>query len=126
MTHSQKLTMLLHDIEDLDIAQLSALSEKISELAKHKEEKNRLQLLQRNADKEEIRLQKIEQTVASFQQGSYGPSVTALAKIIKEKFGISLQAMQINSRLKNQGLLSEEKDQHGKKKSVLTEKSGEI
>ncbi|MDR0607957.1 MAG: hypothetical protein LBG52_06550 [Candidatus Peribacteria bacterium] len=86
MPYSQKLTMLLHDMEDLDIAELFTLAEKITELTKHKEEKIRLNLLQRNADKDEYRLQKIEQIVASFEGKEYDPTVTLLTKIIKEKF----------------------------------------
>jgi hypothetical protein len=66
MAYSQKLTMLLHDIEELDLAELSLLSEKIVELSKHKEEKVRLQLLQRNADQDPARVQKIEEVLTSF------------------------------------------------------------
>ena len=55
--------MMLHDIEDLAITELAVLSGKISELMKHKEERARLQLLQRNADKEEQWLEKIDHIV---------------------------------------------------------------
>ena len=118
--------MLLHDIEDLDIAELSTLSEKISELTKRKEEKARLQLLQRNADKDEQWLQKIEQTVASFQQGNYDPTVSSLVRLIKGKFGIVLQPTHINTWLKSQHFLSETDGKQGKKRTVLNEKSGEV
>jgi hypothetical protein len=107
MVYSQKLTMLLHDIEDLDIAELSTLSEKIGELAKHKEEKARLYLLQRNADQEASRLQKIENVVSSFQERNFDPSVSILSKVIKEQFGIVVANTRINARLKSKGLLSE-------------------
>jgi hypothetical protein len=107
MIYSQKLTMLLHDVEDLDLGELSIVSEKIVELSKHKEEKARLQLLQRNADQDPTRLQKIEGVLASFQERRFDPSVSILSKAIKEKFGIILVNTQINARLKSQGLLSE-------------------
>ncbi|MDR3169004.1 MAG: hypothetical protein LBU27_04530 [Candidatus Peribacteria bacterium] len=102
MAYSQKLTMLLHDIEELDLAELSLLSEKIVELSKHKDEKTRLQLLQRNADQDPARVQKIEEVLTSFQERRFDPSVSILSKVIKEKFGIILANTQINARLKSQ------------------------
>jgi hypothetical protein len=63
--------------------------------------------LQRNTDQEASWLQKIEDIISSFQERNYDPSVTILAKVIKEQFGIALANTQINARLKNEGLLSE-------------------
>lgn len=125
MAYSQKLTMLLHDIEELDLAELSLLSEKIVELSKHKDEKTRLQLLQRNADQDPARVQKIEEVLTSFQERRFDPSVSILSKVIKEKFGIILANTQINARLKSQWLLSEIEGKGWRKRTVISEKSGE-
>jgi hypothetical protein len=116
---------LLREIEELEVAELSLLSEKIQELVKRKEEKTRFYLLQKNADKAEPWLQKIEGVLASFQERHFDPNVSILAKVIKETFGIIFANTQINAWLKHQGLLSEIEGQNGKKRTVLNEKSGE-
>lgn len=126
MAYSEKLKTLLREIEELEVAELAILSEKIQELAKRKEEKTRFYLLQKNADKEEQWLQKIEEVIASFQERKYDPNVSILAKVIKENFGITLANTQINAWLKSQEFLSEVTGRDGKKKTSLNEKSGEI
>jgi hypothetical protein len=76
---------MLHDIEELDLTELSLLSEKIGDFSKHKEEKVRLQLLQRNVDQDPARMQKIEEVLTFFQERKFDPSVSILSKAIKEK-----------------------------------------
>ena len=125
MPASQKLTMVLHDIEDLTLGELTVVSKKVTEFMKHKEEKARFSLLTRNIDKDERWIAKIEQTVALCKEKDQDPTVTKLAILIKEQFGIVIVATHINSRLKSQNLLSETEAPSGKKRTITNEKSGE-